>query len=131
MFLYSAFLNQDIDNHTNNMIKQFTHKFSDILVDPDIGIDVREVSGNINAIHSHFKTLDQGVRIAIQVQCNRSDVGHSVRWSSEFIVRPEVEGFIQAIFDQCVVTVALEVELLVVKGHIVRVTPDLAVSGCC
>ena len=41
------------------------------------------------------------------------------------------EGGVEAVSDQCVVTVALEVVLLAVKRDVVRISPDLAVTRAC
>ena len=76
-----------------------------------------------------MEILDQRVSASLQLQDHLSQVGNFVRWTQEFIVGPQVEiTRVLALSDQCVVTVTLEVVFLVIKGHIMRVTPDLTVT---
>ena len=99
-------------------------------IDPDIWIKVRKILGYINAIHSHTKVLEQGVDIAIQLQRNLPQERDFIRGIPELVVRPEVEGVVQAISDQCVVTVTLEVVFLAIKCDVVWVSPDLTITRC-
>ena len=118
-------------NCTCNNQKFSIYHCQDISVDPDIAVNVWQVLGVVDAIHSHMEVLEQGVGIAIQLQDYLPHVGHPVWGIEEFVDRPEVEGVVQTVSYQCVVTVTLEVVFLAVKGDIVRVTPDLAETRSC
>lgn len=99
-----------------------------IPVDPHLLIHVRQVFRDISSIHSDMEALDQSVSSIAQVKYHFPQVRNTVRWAQPFIVGPQVVVTgILAISDQRVVTITLEVIFLIVKGHIMGVTPDLAI----
>ena len=122
---------RDINSIKNiHRTSTWTHHFCCIPVYHNICCKERKILGYFNTIHSYTEAPNQWVGVPIHVQRNSSDEWHFVCWTSQLIVRPEVEGGIDAFFHQRVVTVTLEVVFLAVKCDIVRVSPDLTVTGC-
>ena len=111
---------------------QLPYQGKEVSVDEDTMANEGQVVCDIDAIDSDSEVPDQGVDVARVLQDKLPDVGDFIRWISLLVVRPEVEASgVEAVSDQGVVTVTLEVVLLLVKGYVVRVSPDLTVSRCC
>ena len=90
---------------------------------------VRQIVGDVNAVDSDFEVPDQRIDISRVLQDQFPDVGNLIRGVSLLVVCPEVEAArVEAVLDQGVVTVTLEVVLLPVKGHVVRIAPYLTIA---
>ena len=106
-----------------------THQCIEVPVYPGSLVHIRQLFGLIDAIHSHFVALLQAVSIATDFKDQLIQARPAVRGLTSLVLGPQVEvGLVQAVSDQGVVTVSLEVVLPLVKGRVVRVTPDLTVS---
>ena len=106
-----------------------THQWCNVTDDADAISKVWQIISDINAVNPHFEVKNQRICVARVLQDQFPDVGHFVGWVAFLVVSPEVEAtVIDAVSDQGVVTVSLEVIFLLVKGDIVRITPHLTVT---